>query len=83
MKKMKSQRMRSQRLRDPYLDRRRGDDRRKVHSLLYFNDGSPDRRSNIERRENIERRSNCYRVDVWSSVCPDMDENRGFVKFRV
>ncbi len=60
----------SLRVRDPYLDRRRGDDRRKIYSLVYFNQGNPDRRVNNERRKQGERRKNCFRVDTWSSVCP-------------
>ena len=62
------------RKRDPYLDRRSGEDRRMVYSLDYFLKGNPDRRSGLERRMNYERRRGCVRINEWSSVCPDNDE---------
>lgn len=62
------------RLRDPYLDRRSGEDRRNVYSLDYFLRGNRDRRSGRERRLNIERRTGCIRINEWSSICPDNDE---------
>ena len=62
------------RLRDPYLDRRSGEDRRNVYSLDYFLKGNQDRRSSRERRLNIERRTGCIRINEWSSICPDNDE---------
>lgn len=64
----------SKRQTDPYLDRRSGEDRRKIYSLDYFLKGNPDRRINPERRFNKERRQDCIRVDEWSSICPDNDE---------
>lgn len=70
----KKKKVQSLRKRDPYLDRRRGDDRRKSYSLDYFNKGNPDRRVHPERRAQFERRRGCYRVDTWSSVCPDPEE---------
>ena len=57
------------RKRDPYLDRRSGEDRRAVYSLDYFLKGNPDRRSGEERRMKNERRSGCVRINEWSSVC--------------
>jgi hypothetical protein len=63
-----------QRQRDPYLDRRSGEDRRNVYSLDYFLKGNRDRRSGMERRLNIERRTGCIRINEWSSICPDEDE---------
>ena len=65
---------RRKRLRDPYLDRRSGEDRRNVYSLDYFLKGNQDRRSGRERRLNIERRTGCIRINEWSSICPDDDE---------
>ncbi|MEE4240956.1 MAG: hypothetical protein V2I36_05790 [Desulfopila sp.] len=59
---------------DPYLDRRSGEDRRKVYSLDYFLKGGPDRRHRSERRSSSERRHNCIRINKWSSVCPDKNE---------
>lgn len=64
-----------QRCHDPFMDRRSGEDRRKLHSLDYFNRNNPDRRSNPERRSGGERRSGCIRVSEWSSVCPDQMEH--------
>lgn len=62
------------RKRDPYLDRRSGEDRRAVYSLDYFLKGNPDRRNGKERRKNSERRSGCVRINEWSSVCLNNDE---------
>ena len=57
------------RIRDPYLDRRSGDDRRQVYDADYFQNGGEERRSGKERRQS-ERRKNCIRVSKWSSICP-------------
>lgn len=59
---------------DPFLDRRSGEDRRKVHSLAYFQAGNPDRRKREERRSGVERRGDCIPVTRWSSVCPDYED---------
>lgn len=59
---------------DPFLDRRSGEDRRYVYSLEYFRLGRPDRRDNCERRKNYERRKGFVRVSLWSSACPDYNE---------
>ena len=50
------------------IDRRSGDDRRKVHNLNYFIRGGVERRKFIERRSQEERRKNWLRVDEWVSV---------------
>lgn len=54
--------------RDYWIDRRSGDDRRKVHNLNYFIRGGVERRKFIERRTQEERRKNWIRVDEWVSV---------------
>lgn len=56
---------------DSFMDRRSGEDRRKIHSLEYFKNGGVDRRLESERRTSGERRADCIRVSEWSSVCPD------------
>jgi hypothetical protein len=50
------------------IDRRAGDDRRKVHNLNYFIRGGVERRKYKERRSQAERRKNWIRVDEWVSV---------------
>jgi len=57
------------RKRDPYLDRRQGDDRRQTYSLFYFSEGGVERRLTKERRLNYERRRGYARVSTWASVC--------------
>ena len=57
------------RVRDPYLDRRGGEDRREKYSLYYFSEGGVERRISKERRINFERRKGYARVSTWSSVC--------------
>lgn len=59
------------RVRDPYVDRRSGEDRRQIYDLDYFRDGVMERRSGKHRRQHGERRENCIRVSKWSSVCQD------------
>ena len=59
------------RVRDPYLDRRSGEDRRAVYDSDYFENGGVERRHAKERRQKDERRDSCTRVSEWSSVCPD------------
>ncbi|WP_161629951.1 hypothetical protein [Desulfogranum mediterraneum] len=61
------------RRRDPLMDRRSGEDRRQVYFLPYFEQGNPDRRSDLERRQNVERRTNFVRVSEWSSVGLDQE----------
>ena len=60
-----------ERIADPYVDRRSGDDRRAVYDSDYFDGGGPERRSGQERRRQDERRDSCLRVSRWTSVCPD------------
>ncbi len=60
-----------ERLADPYLDRRCGDDRRVVYDSDYFAGGGLERRTGQDRRQRDERRDSCVRVSQWSSVCPD------------
>ena len=59
------------RIRDAYVDRRSGEDRRQVYDADYFQNGGLERRSGKERRLNDERRKDCTRVSEWSSVCAD------------
>ena len=59
------------RLRDPYVDRRSGEDRREAYDSDYFEKGGIERRMGKERRQSKERREGCIRVSEWSSVCPD------------
>ena len=61
----------NERIADPYVDRRSGDDRRAVYDSDYFDSGGPERRSGRDRRQQDERRDDCQRVSRWSSVCPD------------
>ena len=56
------------------MERRSGEDRRKIYSLKYFTDGGKERRSGLERRVASERRAECFRVSNWSSVCLDKDD---------
>lgn len=65
---------RLQRKGDPYLDRRSGEDRRKIYSIDFFLKGNRDRRQQSERRANNERREDCVRINQWASVCPDKNE---------
>jgi hypothetical protein len=59
------------RVRDPYVDRRSGEDRRAVYDSDYFDQDGLERRTGKERRQGHERRDDCIRVSKWSSVCPD------------
>ncbi len=59
------------RIADPYVDRRSGDDRRGVYDSDYFGNGGRERRMAGDRRKQDERRESCIRVSKWSSVCPD------------
>lgn len=61
----------NERVADPYVDRRSGDDRRAVYDSDYFDGGGLERRNGLDRRQQDERRDNCLRVSQWSSVCPD------------
>ena len=59
------------RVADPYVDRRSGEDRRAVYASDYFDAGGQERRGGHDRRQADERRDCCLRVSQWSSVCPD------------
>ena len=59
------------RVRDPYIDRRSGEERRAVYDSDYFENGGVERRHARDRRQKGERRESCIRVSDWSSVCPD------------
>jgi hypothetical protein len=50
------------------IDRRSGDDERKLYSLDYFTNGGMERRHQIERRKLAERRGQWVRVRKWYSV---------------
>ena len=70
--KMKEKKiLKDARIRDPYLDRRSGEDRRQIYDSDYFQNGGLERRSSKERRQHDERRKDCTRVSEWSSICPD------------
>jgi hypothetical protein len=58
------------RTRDPFQDRRSGEDRRIAYDLDYFPEGGMEKRSGRDRRQTGERRESCVRVSKWSSVCP-------------
>ena len=59
---------------DPYMDRRSGDDRRRVYDSDYFEENGKERRSHQERRRKKERREDCIPTGDWTSVCPDDDD---------
>ena len=59
----------NRRVADPYVDRRSGEDRRKVYSSDYWDNWGIERRTLKERRLPKERRSSFARVSKWSSVC--------------
>lgn len=58
----------NRRHRDPLLDRRSGDDRRTIYSLVYFSKNTIDRRFLKERRRQTERRRGYVRISDWSSM---------------
>ena len=66
-----------QRKTDTLMDRRKGEDRRRVYDADYFENGGPERRKTRERRRRDERRKECVRVSKWSSICPDDGRNEG------
>ena len=57
-----------ERISDPYVDRRSGEDRRKVYDADYFENSGVERRSGQERRRHYERRKDSIRVSEWSSI---------------
>jgi hypothetical protein len=62
----------NQRNRDPYLDRRSGEDKRLIYSLSYFSEGGKERRVFKERRKEMERREGYVRIGLWTSVGPSV-----------
>ena len=56
------------RVRDPYIDRRSGEERRKVYDVAYWESGGKERRRAKERRQQKERRGRWVKVSEWSSV---------------
>jgi len=67
--------MKNKRKKDPFVDRRSGEDRRIGYDLDYFGDGGAERRKGKERRRKGERRDDCIPVSDWSSVCPNDDRD--------
>jgi hypothetical protein len=63
--------LKDSRVRDPYMDRRSGEERRQAYDSDYFETQGLERRKNKDRRLRAERRDRCVRVSRWSSVCPD------------
>jgi hypothetical protein len=61
--------LKEKRIRDPYIDRRSGEDRRQVYDSDYFENGGVERRDVKERRQNSERRRDFTRISKWSSIC--------------
>ena len=67
--------IKDRRVRDPYVDRRSGEDRREIYSADYFENSGLERRSRKDRRQQDERREGFIRVSKWSSICPDDTSN--------
>ena len=63
--------MSNRRVRDPYVDRRSGEDRRQVYDSVYWESGGIERRSAKDQRQQKERRDSWVKVSKWSSVCPE------------
>ena len=63
--------LKNRRKRDPYLDRRSGEERREVYDADYWDSGGVERRKLKDRRQQKERRRSCVKVSKWSSVCPN------------
>ncbi|MEJ2164544.1 MAG: hypothetical protein P8X90_03375 [Desulfobacterales bacterium] len=61
----------NKRKKDPFVDRRSGEDQRVGYDLDYFTEGGKERRNGKERRRKGERRKGCIPVSDWSSICPD------------
>ena len=59
------------RRRDPYIDRRSGEERRQVYDSDYFEEDGKERRNGKDRRKKKERRKGCIQVSDWTSICPD------------
>ena len=63
--------LKDERISDPYVDRRSGEERREFYHSDYFENDGLERRSRKDRRKQGERRKGFLRVSEWSSVCPD------------
>jgi len=61
--------MEDRRVRDPYVDRRSGEEWRQVYDSVYWDNGGVERRSVKDRRQQKERRASCVQISKWSSVC--------------
>ena len=61
--------LKERRVRDPYIDRRSGEDRRQVYDTAYWESEGIERRSAKDRRKEKERRDGCVKISKWSSVC--------------
>jgi hypothetical protein len=61
--------LKERRVRDPYVDRRLGEDRRQVYDTDYWESGGIERRSVKDRRQPKERRDSWVKVSKWSSIC--------------
>ena len=70
--------MRDRRIRDPYVDRRSGDDRRDVYDSFYWEIGGAERRNSPDRRQPEERRISYVKVSRWSSVCIEAETGRSY-----
>jgi hypothetical protein len=66
------------RKKDPYLDRRSGEDRREAYDINYFADGGAERRKGDDRRQPNERRRGCVKVTKWSSVCAENKPKKSY-----
>jgi hypothetical protein len=65
-----SQSLKDRRIGDPYLDRRLGDDRRKINNLEFFEHGGIERRSWVESRQDENHSVQSVNGSQWSNVCP-------------
>ena len=54
------------------LDRRTGNDRRRVYNLDYLLKGGIERRRRSDRRSYFDRRAGWMRVSRWHSICQSM-----------
>ena len=64
--------LKNNRVNDPYLDRRSGDDRREAYDSDFLN-GGIERRTGKDRRQRGERRDGYIRVSDWSGARGDSD----------
>ena len=57
------------RVRDPYMDRRSGEDRRAVYDSDYFENDGVERRHGKDRRQKHPHRGNARRFDYRDRAC--------------